>query len=492
MFQEIELTLTGKPADLSAIFQELDGDRPRSSRIVSTYYDTHDGRLWRRGYALQLRARDDEFELSLTRRDGKALNRDEWTSIIPEPEVDLGLLPKDAPRGELGAILPEELQPRFASEIERTQRRLYLDRISVEVSLDIGRIVSGERETPVAELGFRLLDGPVAEMFELVKSSLGRRRFTVGARSAAARGMELFDDVPPASVKTAKPELEASDTIDSAVSKIVAVTAAQIMGNFEAAHDGRDPEGVHQLRVGLRRLRSALTLFKPHLAPGAASLAEDMKRALKQLGPARDLDVFLLETMPPVTVGTSEGPGLLKLGGIGEKRRQEAYTDVRRLVSDRRFSRFLLDLLLVAEEGGLVASDSDQYLRPIAVALLQRRHKKVLKLGRHFAQLTYPQRHEVRIALKKLRYACDYFQGLFPKKSTRAYLKRLSSLQDDLGRLNDATVAELLVDELAADDAKAAIGGALIKGWYGHRLQAVEPHMLHAWHEFAEARPFWR
>lgn len=492
-FEEAELKLTGTPASLAAIFNALDGEMLKTSKVVSTYYDTADGRLWRRGFSLRLRQKGRGYELTL-KQIGGSLRRGEWSAAVDEPLADIARLPPQAPRGEIGTILPEEMGPRFASEMERAKKRLDLEGATVEVSFDKGRIVSGDREAPLAELEFELLDGQVGVMLGHVKSALGRRRFVIGTRSKADRGMELADNLPPGCIKAIKPPLDATDTLETAVGKIIAVTARQIIGNIAAAADGRDPEGVHQLRIGLRRLRSAFSLFNGALSHRGEVLGDKAKRAFQALGDARDLDVFLLETMAPVLNSRFDGPGAERLAAIAGESRQAAYEQVRRLVGEPWFSSFLLDLLIAGEggKGGLVARDGDLLLRPRAVAVLHKRHKKVLKLGRGFAGMSSDQRHQVRIALKKLRYACDYFQPLFKKSAARPYLKRLAGLQDDLGRLNDATVAESLADRLAADDADAAIGAGLVKGWYRHRLHSVEPHMQKAWQRFVDARPFWR
>ena len=489
---QTRVRLTGDAAKLAALFDKLDGRRSSSPRLAETFYDTADSRLWRHGYSLRLRRKGRGQELALRSQGRSAIHLQEWTAAVDGQAVDLALLPPEAPRGDIGVVLPEELQSKFSSEVKKTRKRIRLDGAEIEVSLCVGLLKSGKRESPVNELEFVLLDGDVAVMLAQIKTLLRRRRMTLEARSRAARGMELAEDTPPAWVKAAKPTLQATDTLGDAMAKIIAVTAKQITGNIAAAADGRDPEGVHQLRVALRRLRSAFSLFKGHLADEAGILNQEARDALKHLGPARDLDVFLTETLPPVLGGDDANPGLVRLAGRAEIRSRAAYREVRTLVGSPRFNGFLFDLLLSAENGGSVIRDRDTLLRPVAVKLLQKRHKKVLKTGREFAHLSTARRHEVRIALKKLRYACDYFQTLFPKKSTAAYLKRLESLQNDLGWLNDATVAEHLVDDLAADDMQAALGGALVKGWYRHRLVQVEPHMVAAWQDFTETRPFWR
>ena len=488
---EIELKLTGRPDDLAAVFASLKGRKSKPFRLLSAYFDTPDGRLWSRGFTLRLREKKSGHELTLKREDGRALARGEWTARVEEPRADIALLPAEAPRCDIGVILPEELGRRFSSEIERRQTVFKDHGTMIEASLDIGRIVAADREAPMAELEFELLSGSALVMLEYIQALVQRRPVSISTRSKAARGRDLAMDAPPASMKAAKPDLNASDSIEHTVREVISTTVTQILGNLDCATDGRDPEGVHQLRVALRRLRTAFSIFKDQLAQQVAVLDSDARHALKLLGETRDLDVFLTETMPPVQDGNAGMAGLTRLAEIAGARRRQAYGEVRRLVADRRFNVFLLELLRLAEWGGAAVNDPAAPLGPTAVRLLRKRHGKVLKIGRNFETLSYAQRHEVRIALKKLRYACDYFQVLYPRKACAGYLKRLSTLQDDLGRLNDAAVAERMAEELAAGNAEAALGATLVRGWYGHRLRATEPRMIEAWRAFTKARPFW-
>ncbi len=489
---QTRVKISGEAGKLATVFESLEGQQATTARIAETYYDTPGSRLWRRGYSLCLRKQGQGYELALKTQGRSAIHLQEWTVRLDRRVADLDLLPPEAPRDAIGAIPAEDLQPRFRCELRRSLKRLALPGADVEVSLDVGLLRSGKQQRPISELEFALADGDVAVMLDRVRALIRRRRVTMEPRSRAARGMELAEDRPPSWIKAAKPALHPDDTLGDAMAKIIAVTETQITGNIAAAADGRDPEGVHQLRVALRRLRSAFSLFKGHLDASGERLNQEARLALKHLGAARDLDVFLSETLPPVLLGDETNPALRRLANRAEVKSRAAYREVRKLVSSPGFNAFLLDLLRAAEDGGSVMEDRETQLRPVAVRLLRRRHKKVLKAGRGFANLSTAERHEVRIALKKFRYACDYFQALFPKKGTQAYLRRLESLQNDLGWLNDARVAELIVDDLSANDVRAAIGGALVKGWYRHRVIQVEPHMVAAWKDFRKARPFWR
>lgn len=490
---EIELKLVGEPSELDSFFAALDGGGATTSTIVSTYYDTADRGLGRRGFALRLRHLSDGFELTLKGDDDHALKRGEWTTRMATPEADLDLLPSAAPRDQLGEIRTADLRPLFASEITRTSKIIVTDDAKIEASLDHGRITGGTSKIPVDEIEFELKDGSAAALLTYVRRTLGKRRLAFSGQSKAARGAALIDEAPVAAVIADKPMLDPSGTVSEAVAAIVHQIASHVVANLAAAADGSDPEGVHQLRVALRRLRSLFSLFEDRLADRAEALDRRAKKTLAILGRARDLDVFVIETLPDLRKDDGDRPDLTRLTAIALARRSDAHAKVRRMISRPRFNRFVLDLMLAGIEGKLLAADGGaDPLRPTAAAMIERLHEKALSRGKNFDQLSDRQRHRVRIALKKLRYACNYFQTAFPKTRARAYVKRLARLQDDLGTLNDANVAQQIVAELTADEPESAISPALIKRWRQRRRERVETDLLEAWNAFAAARPFWR
>ena len=118
------------------------------------------------------------------------------------------------------------------------------------------------------------------------------------------------------------------------------------------------------------------------------------------------------------------------------------------------------------------------------------------KRGRHFATLAEEERHEVRKALKKLRYSVEFFQNLYQGKRLKQYLQRLEALQDDLGHLNDVATARSLTERLRKENPKAGgdwrIGCGMVMGWHTQAAGILEPHLVQHWDRFAEAKPFWR
>ncbi len=490
--REIEIKLVGTSKTLDAVFAELGTAASKATRVTSIYFDTHDKRLWKKGLTLRLRARDGRHELTMKRETG-TMARGEWSAMTDEPVPSIGALPLGAPREELGVILPEELSEQHRTVATRRKKIVVIDGATFEISLDRGRIVAGQRSVPVEELEIELLHGPDDAVATVARGLVMRRSLRAAFLSKAARGMALAADIPPGARKFRRPELTDRDTLGSAFQTIINATALQVAGNLAAVQTGTGPKGVHQMRVGLRRLRSALSLFKGHLNPRAQPFQDDARAILQALGPARDLDVFLTQMLPPVLSAYADTTPLHHLAAIAEQERAAAYRALRRMLNGRTFNRLMLDLLGAQDMRDLLAEDAaDVPLPKVATRLLAKRHRKVVAAGEGFADMPLEQRHEVRIAAKKLRYAIDFLGGLYDEEPMRLYRRGMSRLQDDLGHLNDAAVASDLVDRLAGDDPHAKEGAALVKGWYAHRLAAIEPEMVAAWDAFTETPIFWK
>jgi triphosphatase len=280
----------------------------------------------------------------------------------------------------------------------------------------------------------------------------------------------------------------------------------QWCANEAAALDGSDPEGVHQMRVAIRRLRSALSVFGRLFAPDQrARLSGEAKTILSSLGPARDWDVFLSELLAPLSAARPDDAGVARLAEAAQAARARGYGEARAAIRARSYTRYMLQLGHWIEACGWRAQaterGADWLDRPtgeFAAHLLGKRQRKALKLGRHFEQLSAEERHKVRIALKKLRYATEFFETLYAKKESKPYLAALKDLQDRLGHLNDVAVAERLIGTLVGDADGSAYacgigwGGGLVLGWHARGVAEIEPATVRAWQEFAELEPFWR
>lgn len=517
--EEIELKLRASPEALDRLLRHpaitaRQRGRGASRRLDNRYFDTADGHLAGKRYALRVRRIGRKHWLTLKGpADPKRspLARGEWEVPLPDDRPRIDLLPADGPLAGLGPILPEELLPVHGSEIRRRARHLDWREedgttAEIEAAFDDGRLIAGDRAAPVAELELELVAGPPLALYRLALLLHGIEPLRIETRSKTERARALGDDAPPPWQRAERLALRREHSVSAAFETILRHCYAQALGNIAAAEDGRDPEGVHQLRVALRRLRSALALFAPVLADEHRDwLGGEAKWLADALGSARDWDVFLAELLAPVAAATPADPALAALADAARREQARGYDRAREALAAPRATRLLLDLGAWIEEGGWrhgvagpAAKALDSPVRDFADTLLDRLYRKARKRGRGFAGLPAEERHRVRIALKKLRYAVEFFLALYPEKSGRRFRKALADLQDRLGHLNDVTVARALLDRLApepdapetAETLRHAAG--LVVGWHGRGLADGEPETRAAWAEFVAAKRFWR
>jgi inorganic triphosphatase YgiF len=515
---EIEIKLSGEPDALRRAFaaasiQDRATGRARTKRLENTYYDTEDQRLRARGLAFRVRKDGRHYYQTLKSNDagGLAAYRGEWQNPLRSSEPDLALMPEGGRAALDGVVDTGELTALFATRVERTVRRIATAAGAggpsvIEAALDLGSIEANGSSLPVAELELELLEGSPEALYALALELERLAPLRLETRSKSARGYALAARAPPAWHKAEAPALEGDATVDQAIQAILRNCLQQWCANEAAVLDGSDPEGVHQMRVALRRLRSAFSVFGRLFDPGQrARLSGEAKTIVNSLGPARDWDVFLSELLAPVRAARPDDPGLARLAEAAQAERSKGYAQALAAIGAPSYTRYVLELGHWIEARGWRAQATErgaEWLdRPIgefAAHLLGKRQRKTLKLGRQFDRISAEERHRVRIALKKLRYAIEFFQTLYPKKDARPYLDTLKDLQDSLGHLNDVAVAERLIATLGDDAEAGAVGnaiewgGGLVLGWHARGVAELEPATVRAWHEFAELEPFWR
>ncbi len=514
---EIELKLSGRPEALESIFasptlDERSTGRGVTKRLENVYYDTHDQRLRARGLAFRVRRHGRRYVQTLKSNDTEGLvsYRGEWETPLPSSQPDLAVLPVGALEILQGLVTPDELETQFTTRVRRRVRRIRLvdqkGRESlIEAALDSGTIESQGGRMPIAEIELELLEGSPDALYNLALELDKLAPLRIETRSKSALGYALVSGQAPASHKAAPLDLDPRTTVEEALRQILRSCVQHWCANEAAALDGRDLEGVHQLRVAIRRLRSAFSVFG-HLLDREerARLSGEAKRIIDGFGPARDWDVFSTELLAPISAARPGDPDIARLLEMAQVERRRGYEAARAEIASHPYTRYLLELRLWIEASGWRERATEQgahwFDRPIvafADQLLAKRHHKARKLGRSFAKLSPEQRHAVRIALKKLRYACEFFEGLYRRKDTRPYLASLKQMQDSLGHLNDVTVAEKLVlrlvDQATTQPERESLrmAAGLVLGWYGKGVADVEPALIEAWHAFSRGDPFW-
>jgi len=293
--------------------------------------------------------------------------------------------------------------------------------------------------------------------------------------------------VPLVPVPARQPPLDPGMAADDALRLVLLETLAQVRGNVPVVVQARDSEGLHQLRVGLRRLRTVLKMT------GHDELDARAKGLLNTIGPARDGDVFLTELLLPVIAELGSRRGFDVLRARAERARDQAWAKAVALIAGPEFRGFDEDVAAAA-----VTWPDPAGIRAVAPAILDAALARARKRGRPFDELDPPERHRLRIALKKLRYAAEFFAPLYPKKTVKAWLKPLKELQDMLGHLNDvaqveSTLERLILGETGSALVQADLNGAaaLLTGHYQVRADDVAAKAGKRWKKFRDAAPFW-
>lgn len=259
-----------------------------------------------------------------------------------------------------------------------------------------------------------------------------------------------------------------------------------LAANVPSVVEDRDPEGLHQARVALRRLRAALVTFE---AP--PDLTAEAKSFTSSFGHARDLDVFIDELFLPVVATMGPQHGFEVLQTRAEHARGRAWNAVVQEVSSERFARFQDAVAEAAKQqtGAMAVGE-------IVPALLEPHHKRALKRGK---ALKDPHTsHRLRIALKRLRYAAEFFAPLYDPKAVKSWMEPLKDLQDRLGHVNDAAQVRILLGRLMMEETESASlqaatshAAGLLQGWHQANADRVAKKAVKRWKSFKRTEPFW-
>jgi inorganic triphosphatase YgiF len=507
--------------------------RASTKWLHSVYWDTSAHDLAAAGLGLRIRDAGGTLIQTLkTENEGAGLASDraeDETVISGAPRgispaswtPDLRLIAdKSLRRRARKAIGRQPLQPLFESVVQRTERRYATpdgDRFAVvfddgHVALVADRTV---REA-LCEIELELVAGAPAALVRTARTLAQRYPLSLGTRSKAARGYALAAaqdggavPVTPAEAieKAGSSAVLPGMTLAQTYALTLTRCAGQIAGNIEAVVDHRFPEGIHQMRVAMRRLRAAHAAFhKAMPLAGAREHIARVKALFSLLGEARDLDVFCTETLPAMVSASAEaGPGaapdVTALAAAAEELRAEAWTRVLAALKAPAFTELLLqagDLAAQAEADRRVTGDgrpgdAGMPLAHFARARLDKQWDRAVIAHHVLTGLSNEARHDLRKDLKGLRYEAEFFAPLWPASGVKPFMKKLKGLQDQFGAINDAVTAFHMADMAAAriggDSAARAAG--YVGGWYGARAEAAFAHVCALWPAFEASNPFW-
>jgi triphosphatase len=512
---ETELKLAARTGDLPAVRRALEAmaadgaaasdPPPRASRarLVSTYYDTPDHALARRGSSLRVRRQGRKFIQTLKSASvpgESSLARGEWEDRVAGDRLD----PQASQTGPfLSPEIAGQLRPLFRTEVTRTTIPLAPEpETRIEAAIDRGHIRNGDKTPPepISEVELELKSGAPTALYDVALKLLHVAPLRLERRSKAERGYRLaaHEADTPRVIHAQPVELQAGVSGAIVLRRIGRACIDHLLGNEDATLAG-DVEGTHQMRVAVRRLRAILSAFAPLLPDDQRRWASDELRWFGDvLGEARNLDVFAESLLPPARAALPIASEFERLSLATERRRRMAHAGVIEAISSTHFTETLLALLRWLDGNDWCSEGGEALRQPIenlAPFLLDRCRAQAEKRAKHFADQTANKRHQLRIALKKLRYTTELFGALYETGAAKQFIQRLKRLQDDLGDANDVRVARDIVDSLAPSGQRATgitHAGRRMLAWHKERIVRNEGQLRCHLDELLAAQPFWR
>ena len=507
--REFEIKFSTDAAGLLAAWNShlLVGSKtpPTSQTLTSTYYDTAQGDLKRQGMTLRLRRSGRSAPMIAFKWNAPAAEgpfaRGEIEARHPGVDLDIGQLGEPVAAEVRKAIADRQLEPQFETKFKRRIRLVTVGGAQIEAAFDEGEIVAGERRAPVTELEIELKSGAHPDFYDFAARLAEHLPLQIETLSKSKRGFLLTKNERPYPMKARETQMLANASFDDVVAIMIGDTLQHFLANWASLHDDVHPEAIHQMRVALRRMRAILALFHRE-APCADFIAfrAEAKRIASQLGPARECDAFadIVASGPRAMFSK---PEIFKaLDALVDARRETLHEEARRLIAAPSCANFVLKLqAFLVRRGWRNALPADQLprltqpAREVADKALDRLRKRALAQGKGLAALPDEQRHELRISLKNLRYAAEFFGGLFVEpQELRAYVRSVSRLQDLLGAHNDAVCARSFLDQInAAEGPDTALATGVVLGWFAGAAAFADRDLLKAWKTFKTAERFW-
>lgn len=506
---EVEIKFRADRPALAAVLaaRQLQGAEVTPAReLLSVYFDTAALDLKRHGLSLRVRRKGKAIPVLGVKwseeAGGDLFARGEVETRSPAGEPDITLF-ETALHERLKAVVGDQpLAPVFKTHVKRRTALIRHGHSDIELAFDDGIVIANEQSRPLTELELELKSGHGGDLLSLARQLAEDCGLSLEFETKAGRGYLLAQAEPARPLKARPLQLQPAASFDDVIAAVISSCLAHFTSNWAALRDSDAPESVHQLRVALRRLRSALGIFRKRIVmPELEDIRARARHVASALGPARECDAFRQNALSgPFRDQPQRLAAAAPLLAAVEGRRQDSYAAARRLINDPSASQFVLDVqsylvqrawrtALGPEDLGLLTSPA----RDFASAVLDRLRRRALKRGRHLPDMPDEERHELRIALKNLRYAVQFFGPLFEEdKQQRSFLRLVAELQEDLGAHNDAATAEAFIATLGLKpDGPAHFAAGYVLGYYRHATVIADTHLARKWKNFRRAAAFW-
>lgn len=447
MSREIELKLELDPDDLPLVRQDpfLASAESHTCHQVTVYYDTPETLLRKHGFTLRVRSVGGKFIQTVKPATDSVglVSREEIESELRSEKPDVRRLLGHPVHALLARHKRNRLEAVIHSDVTRTSWALDRHGGSIQVDLDHGTITAGEHCEEFAELEFELREGAPASLIVAARRLSDHVPVRLGVLTKAERGFLVANNQLRRVHKAASVHVHPDMTVAEAFETIVHACLKHYRLNEPLAMRELNAAALHQSRVAMRRLRSALTLFRPAIEDLEFQyLRQELRWFTSQLGDARNLDVYLERQLDDEERERTV------------RKRERAYDRVADAMNSSRFRRLLIDLVGWTAIGAWrSAKPAQRSVESFANRRLDRLWDSIVMAGRDVAAMDEVTRHELRIQGKKMRYAVEFLRGLYPNAhaAEKHFAAAVENLQESLGKLNDMATATSLGAQKADD-----------------------------------------
>lgn len=439
--REIEIKLDIAPDDASKLsgLPGFSGEADHK-RQISVYFDTPKSKLRRNGWVLRVRQVDGRFVQTIKRSGASPIpvERDEWEEDVGELKPDSKAIAKTP----LGALVKsrqfQQLEPICRCDVDRATRLISHGRGSFELTYDEGLVEARELCEPIHEVELELKDGELASLLASARKIVSQAPVKIGVMTKSERGFGLADGKRNQPAKATPLKLRADMSVADGFAAVAAGCLKHFRMNEPLLIDERDAEALHQLRVAVRRLRSAMWMFRPALRDRKlVGFQDQLRRFTRELGAARNIDV-ILATLP------LNDPAR----GHLEDDRKRIYAKIIRKLESRSFRLFIFDLFAWVQAGKWRSrKKASGPLMPFAIKRLNRLWQSIEQRSAHVGRLSDEERHKLRIDTKKMRYAVEFLAEPFRNlaEDRTKFVNAAENIQDRLGELNDLATRQSLL-----------------------------------------------
>lgn len=484
---EVELKFQIAKDQQDVLLKTLQRKNPSTLNLNAKYFDTDTFILSEKQISLRQRLENTTWVQTLKLPTAQQLQRTEFENELGDIEptelnLDFYQTQKHFDKKALKLLknIQMDLHIQFETQIKRSSTLFNFQKSQIEVSVDVGTIQHQDQTLEIFEIEFELKQGSIEDFISFILPRVKRYGLWLDTRSKAQCGFLLAQNNPDNPIKLQSPlSLNANKSPEQALKDIMNNGLQHLLPNSTAIASGNFcSEHVHQARVAIRRLRSALKTFSKwsnHIDP---TWEEQLAQLFRQLGNRRDLDV-IEEELPPQ----------LKAAGAPDfelaQNKCENKTNLSAVFQSMQFNHLVLSLIQFINENTHVKGKES--LKKKFEKEIKKLHQQITEDAQHYLDLNIDERHRTRKRLKRLRYSIEFVASIYDTDKVKKYLKALKPAQESLGQYNDLIVAEDFFKNMLEQEPKAWFA----IGWLAARQQLLLEQNSQDLSHFSAAQPFW-